>query len=140
MHVQAAHQVPVSLKRASLAVPLPALGPLFETAFRTPAGGSPLVAGEAHDAALLTLVREIVNILPIFPAAHSLVMVATGLVVAHAVGVADKERPDAFPHAEINHPAGAFVPQIADLPFGAGGDAGAGALEFPPAARTFGAS
>jgi hypothetical protein len=59
-------------------------------------------ASEALDAGLFRFVGEIVNITPILPEAHPLVMVASMVLVSHPVGIANEEGPDFLLKAKID--------------------------------------
>ncbi len=74
MYVGAADHMGAAAEPARLAHPLAALGPLTMVACGTPAGGSPLRTGETHDAALLTLVPQIIDVLAVLPLRHALVV------------------------------------------------------------------
>ncbi len=135
MHVDAAHHIPmpseVALPMATH--PLSASGPLVAPACRTLARRSPFRASEAHDAGLLALVRQIVDVFAIFPLGHALMMVPSCWAIAHPMGIANVENPDLLGLTEMHDFAGAFVPQVAHLPLDAGTHLPAGSLQLAPA-------
>ena len=88
MHVNAAYQVSVTREAALPTLPISALGLVTMLAYRTLAGSSPFCASEATDVSLFTLVLQVVNVYPIFPAGHSLVVVPARFFVPYPMGIA----------------------------------------------------
>ena len=134
MHIDRADEITMSREPAGAARPGSALGLVTMPADRTPARGASFGAGEAQDASLFCFVTEIVDVLAVFPAGHALIMMASGISIAHAVRVADEERTDLVLDAEVNDLPGRLMPQIADAPLGPAAHLVFGALQFLPAA------
>src|SRR5258708_13083473 len=116
--------------------PVPPTDLLAALAVRTPARGPPFGAGEAQDASLRTLLREVVLVLAIFPLAHALMVMPPAGLVAYAMGVSDEDRLDPFVLQEADDLPGRFVPPVADLPLGACPQPGSSTLQGARAART----
>jgi hypothetical protein len=98
------------------------------TAYRTLAGCSPLRASEALDAALLTFVLQVVDVLAVFPLGHPLVVVPARGLVAHAVRVADVELANPMLFAKLHNLSCPLVAQVAHLALDAGTDLGSSLL------------
>ncbi len=118
MHIDTPDEIAVTDKPALAADPGSAPGLVFVPAPRTAARGSSFRAGEARDAGLFGFMGEIVNVTSVFPAGHALVVMPATVPVAHALRVADKERPDLLPDAEVDDLAGRLMPQVAHAPLG----------------------
>jgi len=138
VHVQAADDVAMAGKSTLgvLTHPVPPTDLLAALAVRTPARGPPFGAGEAQDASLRTLLREVVLVLAIFPLAHALMVMPPAGLVAYAMGVSDEDRLDPFVLQEADDLPGRFVPPVADLPLGACPQPGSSTLQGARAART----
>ena len=138
MHVQAADDVAMAGK-STLGVrthPVPSTDLLAVLAIRTSARGPPFGAGEAQDASLSTLLREVVLVLAVFPLAHTLMMMAPAWLVAYAMRVPNEDRLDPFVLQETDDLPGRFMPPVAYLPLGACPQPGLNTLEGARAART----
>src|SRR5262249_23851594 len=61
-------------------------------------------------------VGQIVNIFAIFPQGHTLIVVPTALLFAHAMRIANEEASNLLLDAEVNHFAGGFVSQVTNAP------------------------
>ena len=133
-------QIAVTRKAAGAAPPGSTCGLVFVPTSGIPATGSSFRAGEAQDAGLFGFVREIVDILAIFPQGHPLVVVTTRIAIADPVGIANEKRADFLLLTEGNHLAGSFVAQIADTAFCSCFDLVLGSLQFSPSARVLLAS
>ncbi|OLB44715.1 MAG: hypothetical protein AUI01_12740 [Ktedonobacter sp. 13_2_20CM_2_56_8] len=138
MHIDRPDEVAVASKATLAANPSSAFGLVLVPTSRTPATGSSFGAGEARDAGLRGLVSQVVDILAVFPQGHAPVVVAAGILVAHAVRVADEERADLVFHAEVDHLAARLVTEIAHAPLYPPAYLVLGALELLPAAGMFG--
>jgi hypothetical protein len=142
VHIQAADDVAMASK-ATLGVlthPVVPCDFLATLAGRTPTRSPPFGAGEAQDASVSTLLREIVLILAVFPLAHTLVVVAPARLVAHPMGVPNENRLDPFLLQEAHDLTRRLVPPVADLLLGAYTQPGFGVLELTPAPRASGAA
>src|SRR5215469_16200385 len=133
MHIDRPHEIAMAAKPAVTADPVSPPGFVPMLASGTPAAGASFGAGEAQDARLLAFVREVVDVAAVFPLRHTPIVVPTAVPAAHAVRVADEERPDLLLDAEVDHRPGGFVPQIAHAPLGPATDFVFGALELLPA-------
>ena len=85
MHIDRAHQIAMTSKAALAADPVSPPGLVCVLASGAPAAGSSFGAGRAQDASLLAFVREVVNVLAVFPLRHAPVVMATTVPGAHAV-------------------------------------------------------
>ncbi len=132
MHIDRAHQIAMASKAALAADPVSPSGLVWVLASGTPAAGPSFGAGRAQDASLLAFVREVVNVLAVFPLRHAPVVMPSFGLPSDAVRVADEERPDAVLDAEVNHFTGRIVPQVADAPLGPPTYLIPGALQLPP--------
>ncbi len=140
MHIDRANEVTVPCEPTGAARPGSPFGQISMPADRTPAAGSSFGAGEAQDAGLFGFVGEVVDIAPVFPQGHALVMMSSGVPVAHAVRVADEEASHLVCNAEIDHLPRGLVAQVADTPLGAPAYLVFRALQPLPAARVLCAS
>ncbi len=134
MHIDTPDQVAVAVEAADAARPISAFGLMFVSAYRTPAAGSSFGAGEAHDVNLLGFVGQIVDITPVLPQGHALVVMASAIPVAHAMRVADEERSHLLFDAKVNHLPGRLVPQVAHASLGSSARRVLRPLEFLPPA------
>jgi len=105
-------QIAVTRKAAGAAPPGSTCGLVFVPTSGIPATGSSFRAGEAQDAGLFGFVREVVNVLAVFPAGHPLVMMPGSYPVAHTVRVADEKAADLLLDAEVNDLPLGLVPQV----------------------------
>src|SRR3989442_4253632 len=113
---------------------------LAALAVRTPARGPPFGAGEAQDASLSTLLREVILVFAVFPLAHALMVMPPALLVTNSMGISNEDRLDSFLLQEANDLPGRLVPPIAHLPVVAGAQPGFSTLEAAPAPRASGAT
>jgi len=134
MHIHRAHQIPVAMKTAGAARPISAFGLMTMPTSGTPATCSSFGAGEARDAGLFGFVREVVNVLAVFPAGHALVVMPASLPLAYAVRVADKERSHLVLNTEVDDLPCGFVSQITDAPLGSPAVLVLSALQLLPTA------
>lgn len=104
----------MAFKSTGAASPVSPLGLVAMTAYGTLAGRSLLLPGEAHDAVLFQLLFQIADVLPVLPLAHTLIVMASGMLPANAVRVANEESFDAALLAEIRHYPDALGAQVAD--------------------------
>ena len=102
MHIDRTHEITVALETAGAANPISAFGLVFMPAYRTPATGSSFGAGEAHDVGLFRFVREVVDILAIFPQGHPLVVVPSAIMGTDPMRVANEERANVVFLTEID--------------------------------------
>ena len=117
MHIDCTHEVAMPAKPADTARPRSALRLVTMPTYRTPAACASFGAGEAHDVRLCGFVGEVVDVFPVFPQGHALVMMPRSHVVAHAMGIANEERSYFLLHTEVDHLSGRLMPQITDAPF-----------------------
>src|SRR5205823_1250829 len=119
MHIDRAHEVTMASKTTDSACPSSAFGLVFMPTCRTPARCASFGAGEAHDVSGFGFVGEIVDIFPVFPQGHTLVVMPALIVVAHAMRVANEERPDLVLNTEVDHLPSRFMAHIPDTSFSA---------------------
>jgi hypothetical protein len=67
MHIDTANNIAVSCKATGLTDPISSLGFVLMPTYRTLAACSSFGASEAHDVSLFGLVRQVVDILVVFP-------------------------------------------------------------------------
>ncbi len=135
MHIHAAYHVAMPHKSTLPALPYSASGLVLMPAYRTLAARSSFRASEALDAGLLALVGEIVDIAPVLPLRHALVVMASFVLFSHAMRVADEEGANLLLFAEVDHLARGLVAQIAHPPLDTTCHLVPGPLQFLP---TFG--
>jgi hypothetical protein len=116
MHIHAPYDISVANKATTPTGPIPAFRLLLPATLRTLAAGSSLTATEALNADLCTLLLQILLIFAVLPLRHSLVVMASFVVLANPMRVAHIERLHPFGSAETDCLAGALVPQIAHSP------------------------
>src|SRR5260370_6349292 len=104
-------------------------------AYRTLAARSSFRASEALDAGLLALVGEIIDITAVLPLCHALVVMASFVLLAHPMRVADEEGTYLLTLAKLDHLARGLVPQVAHPPLDTACHLVLGPLQFLP---TFG--
>ena len=92
--------------------------------------GSSFGAGRARDAGLLRCVGEVIDVTAVFPLRHAAIVMTAAVPVAHAVRVADEERPDPVLDTKVDDPARGLMPQIAHSPLGPSTDLVLGSLEL----------
>src|SRR4051812_38516640 len=102
MLVGSTDEIAMAAKATHPALPIPALGPVPVTALWTPGGRPSLASGGAHNAGLLRLVAEIIDVLADLPARDPLVVMPAGLQIAHTARIADEERADLLLNAEVD--------------------------------------
>src|SRR5689334_19843985 len=112
-----------------LAHPVPPADFLAVLAARTSARGTPFRAGEAHDASSCTLLLQIGLVPAVFPLAHTLVVVAPGMLIANPMGVPNEDRLHSLLLQKAHNLSGRLMPPVAHLPFGASPQPGLGPLE-----------
>jgi hypothetical protein len=117
------------------ACPISAFGLVFMPTSRTPARCASFGGGRAHDVGSSGFVGEIVDIFPILPAGHTLVVMPAVIPIAYAMRVADEERPDPVPHTEVDDLPGRLMSQMADTTLSAAALLVPGTLQLLPAAR-----
>ena len=108
----------MAAKPTDSACPISAFGLVFMPTYRTPARCASFRAGKAHDVSSFGFVGEIVDIFAVFPQGHTLVVVPALIGVAHAMWVADEERPDLVLNTEVDHLPARFMAQIRNSPLG----------------------
>ena len=135
MHIDRADQVAVAMEAADAARPVSASGLVFVPADRTPAASSSFGAGRARDADLLGFMGEIVDVAAVFPLRHTAIVVPTAVLGAHAVRVANEERPDPILDTEGDDLAGGLVAQVTHAPLGPAAHLVLRSLQFLPTAR-----
>jgi hypothetical protein len=80
-------------------------------------------------------VNEIVDIFPVFPAGHPLVVMPASIPIAHPMRIADEERPDLVLNEPVDHLPGRFMAHISDTPFSTAALLALGSLQLLPSAR-----
>ena len=135
MHIDTADQIPVSRKSAVLAMPLPVFRLVLLPTSGTLARCSSFGASEARHVGLFAFVGQIVNIFPVLPQAHALIVVGTIIVIAHTMRIANKERTYLMLDTEVDYLASCLMPLVADTPFSASTLLVFSALELLPPSR-----
>ena len=130
MHINRANEVAMAPKAAPAADPVSSPGLVFVLASRTPARCSSFGAGRARDAGLLRCVGEVIDVTAVFPLRHAAIVMTAAVPVAHAVWVADEERPNPVLDAKVDDPARGLMPKIAHSPLGPSTDLVLGSLEL----------
>src|SRR5262245_920493 len=82
-----------------------------------------------------TFMREVVDVLAIFPQGHALIVVSAIIVIAHAMRIPYEESADVLFDTKVDHFTGSFVPQIANATFGSTALLVPGSLQLLPATR-----
>ena len=137
MHIDRANQVAVPGKAAGAARPIAVLGLVTMPTAGTLARCASFGASEAQDMDSSGFVSEVFDILAVFPAGHALVVMASSILIAHAMRIADEDGAYLVLDAELNDLPSGFVPHISDTSLGPLTDFILGALQLPPAARVF---
>jgi len=132
MHIDRANQITMAAKATDSARPISAFGLVFMSTYRTPTTGSSFGAGEAHDVGSFCFVGEIVDIFPVLPQGHTLVVMPAVIPIADTMRIADEERADLVLHTEVDHLASRFVTLITDTVLGAAALLALGTLELLP--------
>ncbi len=140
MHIDTANKIAVSCKATSSTYPISILGFMFMPTYRTLATCSSFGASEAHDVSLFRFLGEIVEIFPVFPQSHTLIVVSTSLLVADPMGIANKELANLLFLAEGDDFSCGFVSHVPNTPLCSGDDFILGALQLLPSARVLLAS
>jgi hypothetical protein len=125
----------MSAETACFAVPLPVFRLLLLSTAGTLATGTSFGASEAHDVDLLTFVGEIVDVAPIFPEGHALIVMTSTVFVADPMRIPNEERAHLLLHAEIDHVPCRLMSQVTDSPFRAPTHFALRTLEFLPSTR-----
>ncbi len=99
-------------KLAFSAHPISAFGFVLMPTCRTPARCSSFGAGEAHDVGSFRLVGQVINVFPIFPQGHALIVVPAFVLRADPMRIADEEASNFLLNTEVDHLAGSFVSQV----------------------------
>jgi len=86
---------------------------------------------------LFAFVGEIVNILPVLPQAHALIVMGSVIVIAHTMRITDKESTHLMLYTEVDYLVGCLMPLIVDTPFSASTLLVFSALELLPPSRVF---
>lgn len=137
VHIDRAYDIPVTLKATGITSPVPPFGLVTMAAYGTPAGRTSLVPGEAHDAVFFRLLFQIVDVLPVLPLAHALVVVTATISAAGSVRVANENRLHPMRRTKIHYLPRSFMPQITDPTLASEGESGTSFPELFPAARAF---
>jgi len=140
MHIDTANKIAVSCKATRSTCPISSLGFLFLPTYRTLATCSSFGASEAHDVSLFCFMGEIVDIFPVFPQSHALMVVSARLLVADTMGITNKELANLLLLAEGDDCSCCFVSHVTNTPLCFGGDFILGPLQLLPSARVFLAS
>ena len=137
VHVETAHQVPMTAESALGANPIPALGLVTMAASRTPGTRSPLRPGEARDACLCAFMREVIDVFAVFPLGHPLVVFAPAAAIAHPMRIADEKARNLMRLAELDDLPRSLVAQVADAPLDPRGQNVAAFAQALPSPRAF---
>jgi len=132
VHIDRTDKIAVATETAALACPISAFGLVFVPASGTLATCSSFGASEAQDMGLFRFVGEVVDVFAIFPQGHALIVVATIILIAHAVRIADEEASHLMLNTEVNHLARGLMPHITDTSFSTSGKLVLGTLQFLP--------
>jgi hypothetical protein len=97
-------------------------------------------AGEAQDMGLGGFVRQVVDVLVVFPYGHALVVMPAPVLPTHAVRVADEKVPDVLLNTEVDDRPGGFVARIADASLRAAAHSVLRPLQLLKASRVLGAA
>src|SRR5260370_21588310 len=111
MHIHTTDHIAMPHKSTLPALPYPASGLVFMPAYRTLAARSSFRASEALDAGLLAFVGEIIDIFAVLPLRHALIVMASFVLLPHAMRVANEERANLLTLAKLDHLSCCFVPQ-----------------------------
>jgi hypothetical protein len=130
MHIDRANQVAVASKAAGAARPIAVLGLVTMPTAGTLARCASFGAGKARDMGSFGFVREVIDILAVFPQGHPLVVMASGIPIAHAMRIADEEGTYFVLDAEINDLPSGLVQHISDTSLGPLTDFVLGALQL----------
>jgi|SRR5215469_12955535 len=117
MHIDRANKIAMAAKPTDSADPVSLSGLVFMPTDRTPATCSSFRAGEAHDMGSFGFVGEVVDIFPIFPQGHPLVVMASLVALAHAMRIADEERANFVLNTEVDHLSRGFMAAVTDATF-----------------------
>jgi hypothetical protein len=137
MHIDRAHQVTVAHKAADATRPISPFGLVTMPTCRTPARCASFGAGEAHDVGLCGFVGGVIDVFPICPQGHALVVMPPSISVEHAVRIADEEAAHVLLNTEVNEGPRGFMTRITHAPLRSAADFVLRSLEFLPAARVF---
>jgi hypothetical protein len=137
MHIDRTHQITVSREPASAACPISSLGLVFMPTARTLARCSSFGASEARNVSRFRFVGEIVDILAIFPASQTLIVMSAMVLIAHTVRIADEESTHVVRNTEVDHLACGLVSLVTDAPLRPSALLVFSALQFLPATGIF---
>lgn len=140
MHIDTANKVTMSCEPTDLAMPLPITRLVFMPTPRTLATGSSFRASEARNVSLFAFMREVIDVLAIFPQGHPLIMMPSVIVMAYAVRIANKERTDLVGNTEVHHLPAGFMAHVSNTTFSPFANLVPGMLQFLPPAGIPGAS
>jgi hypothetical protein len=116
MHIDRANQITVALEAADAADPVSVPGLVAVPTARTLARCSAFRASEARDVSRFRFVDEIVDVLPIFPKGHALVVMPAMVSFADTMRIANKEGSDPLFDAKVDDSPGGFVTLVTDTP------------------------
>ena len=122
----------MAYKAAYLTVPLPIFRLVAVPTYWTLATCSSFGPSEAHDVDLFTFVGEVINIAPVLPESHALIVVSATIMGTDTMWIADVEATDLLLDTEIDDLSGGFVSQITDTAFCSAGHSVLGALQLSP--------
>ena len=118
MHIDRAYQVPMPGELALPAHPISACGLVSMPTGRTPTRCSWFRAGEAHDVSSLAFMGQVVDIFPIFPQGHALMVMAPVVLLTNAMRIANQERANLLFHTKVDDCASRFVSRSTNTPLG----------------------
>ncbi len=133
MHIDGPDQVTMAGKTAGAADPISVLGLMMMPASGTLATSSSFGASEARDVSSFRFVGEIVDILAIFPASQTLIVMSAMVAIAHTVRIADEESTHVVLNTEVDHLASSLVSLVTDAPLRPSALLVFSALQFLPA-------
>ncbi len=133
MHIDRADEITVAREPAGAARPSSLLRLVTMLTAWTVAACSSFAASEARDAGLLRFMRQVVDILAVFPLSHALVVVSAPAFAADAMRVSDEEGSHLVLDAKVDYPPRGFMAQITDTAFAPAADLVPGALQLLPA-------
>lgn len=137
MHIDGTDQVTVSRKPARFARPLPVSRLVFMPTHWTLATCSSFRASEALDVGLFGFVGQIIEILSVFPQAHTLIVMASVVGVADPMGIANKEGAHLLINTEVDHFPAGLMALVTNTPLGSSRLLVFGPLQLLPATRAF---
>ncbi len=135
MHIDRPDKVSMSGEAASAACPISSFGLLAMPTSGTLARCSSFGASEAQDVSIFGFVGEIVDVFPVLPAGHALVVMPALVLLAYAVRIADEEAPHRMLNTKVYDLPSRFVTHISHTPGNSSADLVLSTLQVLPAPR-----